>query len=109
MKNYEVHVQNMKDGKLDHDYNIQVGDPVTTLCRSNGAQWSESARNEVVGSLIDDGNGVTIELKGKKKPISLDYMQMAELQLLLLAAMESSYVTQIKESRSVISYTGLAK
>ena len=109
MKNYEVHVQNMKDGKLDHDYNIQVGDPVVTLCRSNGAQWSESARNEVVGSLIDDGNGVTIELKSKKKPITLDYMQMAELQMLIMSAMQRDYVTVIKESTPVLRYSGLAE
>ena len=109
MKNYEVHVQNMKDGKLDHDYNIIVGEGGTSLSRSNGAHWSESSRDEVGGSLIDDGNGVIIELKGKKKSITLDYMQMAELQMLLMSALERDYVTVIKESVPVLRYSGLAK
>jgi hypothetical protein len=109
MKNYEVHVQNMKYGKLEHDYNILIVEGGTSLSRSNGTQWSESARNEVAGSLIDDGNGVTIELKGKEKPITLDYMQMAELQMLLMSALESDYVTVIKEAVPVLRYSGLAK
>jgi hypothetical protein len=108
MKKYEVHVQNMKDGKLDHDYDIKIGGGITTLNRSNGGQWSESARNEVVGSLLDDGNSVCIELKGKKKRITLDYMQMAELQMLIMSAMQRDYVTVIKESTPVLRYTGLA-
>jgi hypothetical protein len=99
----------MKDGKLDHDYNIIIAEGGTSLSRSNGTQWSESARNEVVGSLIDDGNNVTIELKGKKKPIVLDYMQMAELQMLLMAGLERDYVTVIKEAVPILRYSGLAK
>jgi hypothetical protein len=109
MKNYEVHVQNMKYGELEHDYNLNIQDEITILSRSNGARWSESARNEILGSLIDDGNGVTIELKGIEKPITLDYMQMAELQMLLMSALESDYVTVIKEAVSVLRYSGLAK
>ncbi len=109
MKNYEVHVQNWKDGPLEHDYNIIVGESGTSLSRSNGSHWSESSRDEIVGSLIDDGNGVSIELKGKKESITLDYMQMAELQMLLMSALEHDYVTVIKESVPVLRYSGLAK
>ena len=108
MKNYEVHVQNMKNGDLDHDYNIQINSDITLLRRSNGAQWSESARDGIVGSVTDDGNRISIELRGKKKPIVLDYMQMAELQMLLMAVMQKDYVTVIKESQPVLRYTGLA-
>lgn len=108
MKKYEVHVQNMKGGELEHDYNIIIAEGGTSLSRSNSPTWSESARNEIVGSLIDDGNGISIQLKDKKKPITLDYMQVAELQMLLMAGTQRDYVTVIKESTPVLRYSGLA-
>jgi len=108
MKNYEVHVQNMKNGVLEHDYDIKVTN-IVYLNHSYGSQWSESSKGELVGTLIDDGNGVSIQLSGKKKPIYLDYKQMAEVQMLLMAAMERDYVTQIRESKSIITYSGLAE
>jgi hypothetical protein len=108
MKKYEVHVQNWKDGELEHDYNIVIGEGGTSLNRSNSPRWSESARNEMVGSLIDDGNGVSIQLKDKKKPITLDYAQLAELQMLLMASTQRDYVTVIKESTPVLRYSGLS-
>lgn len=109
MKNYEVHVQNWKDGELEHDYNLIIAEGGTSLSHSNSPTWSESARNEIVGSLIDDGNGISIQLKDKKKPITLDYMQVAELQMLLMASTQRDYVTVIKESTPVLRYSGLAE
>lgn len=109
MKKYEVHVQNWKDGELEHDYNIVIGEGGTSLNRSNSPRWSESARNEMVGSLIDDGNGVSIQLKDKKKPITLDYAQLAELHMLLVSNLQRDYVTVIKESTPVLRYSGLSE
>ena len=108
MKNYEVHLQNSKDGPLEHDYDLKVTH-IVYLSHSHGTQWSESHRGGIVGTLEDTGNDVVIELAGRKKPIVLDYKQAAEMQMLLMAAMERDYVTVIKESTPVLRYSGLAE
>lgn len=108
MKHYKVFVQNWKNGPLEHDYDIKVTN-IITIAQSTGEQWSSTGRGEVVGTLFDDGNGVSIQLSDKKKPITLDYKQAAELQLLLLANLQKNYVTEIREETSVLSYSGLAE
>lgn len=108
MKNYEVHLQNTKDGPLEHDYDLKVTD-IVCLSHSHGTQWSQSHRGEIVGTLLDTGNDVIIELKGRKKSITLDYKQLAEVQMLIMAAMERDYVTVIKESTPILRYSGLAE
>jgi hypothetical protein len=107
MKKYEVHVQNTKNGPIEHDYDLVEREGVVMLSHSNNTSWSEHARGQMVGSLIDDGNEIIITLDDKKKPIKLDYKQAAELQMLLLANSSSEYITQIRESKTVMSYTGL--
>jgi hypothetical protein len=107
MKKYEVHVQNTKNGPIEHDYDLVERENVVMLSYSNNTSWSERVRGQMVASLIDDGNEIIITLDDKKKPIKLDYKQAAELQMLLLANSSSEYVTQIKESKTVMSYTGL--
>lgn len=107
MKKYEVHVQNTKDGPVEHDYDLVERENVVMLSYSNNTSWSERVRGQMVASLIDDGNEIIITLDDKKKPIKLDYKQAAELQMLLLANSSSEYVTQIRESTTIMSYTGL--
>jgi len=108
MKNYEVHLQNMKDGPLEHDYDLKKVTNVVALSHSHGQQWAAHHRGAIVGTLTDTGNDVIIELAGTKKPIVLDYKQAAEIQMLLMAAMERDYVTVIKESVPVLTYSGLS-
>jgi hypothetical protein len=108
MKNYEVHLQNSKDGPLEHDYDLKVTD-IVSLSHSHGVQWAAHHRGGIVGTLTDTGNDVVIELADRKKPIVLDYKQAAEIQMLLMAAMERDYVTVIKESTPVLRYSGLAE
>lgn len=108
MKNYEVHLQNMKDGPLEHDYDLKKVTNVVALSHSHGQQWAAHHRGAIVGTLRDTGNDVVIELTDRKKPITLDYKQAAEIQMLLMAAMERDYVTVIKESVPVLTYSGLS-
>lgn len=107
MKQYKVFVQNSKNGPLEHDYDIKVTD-IITLAQSTGAQWSSTGKGELVGALEDDGNRVIIRLSDKKKLIKLDYKQAAELQMLLLANLEKSYVTEFREEETVLQYAGLS-
>jgi len=108
MKRYEVHVQNDKGGPLEHDYDLLKFENTASLYHSNGSQWSKSARGEIVGSLYDDGNEVSITISDIEKPIVLDYKQVAELQVLLLSNLQSHYITEIREAKTVMSYTGLS-
>lgn len=109
LKHYQIHVQNTKDGSLEHDYDLLQLSNRLSLTYSMGNQWSESVRGEIVGTLEDDGNGVIIQLEGKKKPIKLDYKQAAELQMLLVASLEKGYVTEFRSTQPVISYSGLSE
>ena len=109
MKKYEVYVQNTKEGLLEHDYDLLKLKDKLSLSDSTGKQWSKSSRGEVMATLEDTGNDVIIQLEGKKKPIVLDYKQAAELQMLLLANLESDYVTEIREAKSLIRYSGLTE
>jgi hypothetical protein len=108
MKKYEVCVQNTKGGPLEHDYDLLKNEDIILLSYSNNSQWTESIKGEVVASLTDDGNEVSITLSDKKKPIVLDYKQAAELQMLLVANLQSDYVTEIREAKTILSYTGLS-
>jgi hypothetical protein len=108
MRRYEVHVQNDKGGPLEHDYDLLKSENTIMLTYSNGSQWSKSVRDELVGSLYDDGNDISITLSDREEPIVLDYKQAAELQMLLLANLQSNYVTEIREAKTLMSYTGLS-
>ena len=108
MRRYEVHVQNDKGGPLEHDYDLLKSENTIMLTYSNNPQWSKSVRDELVGSLYDDGNDISITLSDREEPIVLDYKQAAELQMLLLANLQSDYVTEIREAKTVMSYTGLS-
>jgi len=108
MKRYEVHVQNYKGGPLEHDYDLLKSENTIMLTYSNNPKWNKSVRDELVGSLYDDGNEISITLSDREEPIVLDYKQAAELQMLLLANLQSNYVTEIREAKTVMSYTGLS-
>jgi hypothetical protein len=109
LKHYQIHVQNSKEGSLEHDYDLlQLGNRLS-LSHSMGEQWSKSSKGQMVGTLEDDGNGVIIQLEGKKKPIELDYKEAAELQMLLLASLEKDYSTEFRSTQPVISYSGLSE
>lgn len=107
MKKYEVHIQNHKGGLLDHDYNLTQDDELHVLTHSNSKNWSAHVRDQSVGALVDDGNGVVVTLDGLKKPIKLDYKQVLELQVLLLSSLQKDYITEIREVTTTMSYTGL--
>lgn len=46
-----------------------------------GSTWSENWRGKLAGRLVDDGNGVTLEL-GEKR-VRLDYDELLSLEILL--------------------------
>lgn len=76
-KKYRVFTDNA------HEYNIEItesekGHMIYELIRT-GSSWSESAREEVVNSIINDGNGYHFT-KIKK---TMDYAEVMELQTLL--------------------------
>lgn len=109
LKHYQIHVQNTKDGSLEHDYNLlQLGNRLS-LSYSMGNQWSKSVRGEIVGTIENTGNDLIIQIEGRKKPLVLDYKQAAELQMLLIASLEKDYSTEFRSTQPVISYSGLSE
>lgn len=65
-----------------HDYNIIHG-KIVEMYRSDGGEWSEHAKGELVATLKDTGNNVKINIAGKK--LKLDYHELMELAILLQA------------------------
>ena len=65
MKKYEVHVQNTKNGPVEHDYDLVERENVVMLSYSNNTSWSERVRGQMVASLIDDGNEIIVTLDDK--------------------------------------------
>ena len=53
------------------------------LHRSQSDYWAKHARGEMLWTVADDGNGVTLTSDQLKKKIRLDYSQVSELQILL--------------------------
>ena len=78
----------------DLEYIIQVNDTDKgteyVLSRSGSGCWTESCRNEIVLTLLDDGNGVKISPKIGKE---LDYAHLSQLQLLL------QFITKYEKSK----------
>ena len=107
MKNYEIHVQNWKNGPLNHDYNLQVDDNVASVTRSEDSGWTDEAKGQPVGQLIDTGSGVVVTLPDEKV-IQLDYSEAYVLQLLLLANLQKEYKTEIRVAQPVMSFSGLS-
>lgn len=109
LKHYQIHVQNTKEGSLEHDYDLlQLGNRLS-LTHSMGEQWSKSTRGQQAGVIEDTGNDLIIQIDGRKKPLVLDYKQAAELQMLLVASLEKDYRTEFRTSEPVLSYSGLAE
>lgn len=108
MKNYEVHVQNWKDGELEHDYNLSVDyNNTAVVTRTHNSNWTEDAKGKTVGALLDDGDGIKIELPNRKV-IKLDYSEASIIQMLLMANSGKDFKTEFKESKTVLRYSGLA-
>ena len=67
----------------NHEYTItkkRTGKgEVTTLFRSLSSEWAEHTRGEKVLRMTDSGNGITFD----REMLSLDYSEMAELQIML--------------------------
>jgi hypothetical protein len=67
----------------NHEYTIKkrrtAKGEVTILFRSLSSDWTEAVRGEKVLKMIDSGNGVTFD----REIQSLDYSELAELQILL--------------------------
>jgi len=66
-----------------HEYNIVVEETDKgveySLFMSDGEQWEEHAKGELILSMINDGDGVTFSKKLKK----LDYSDLFAVRLLL--------------------------
>ena len=66
-----------------HEYNIVVEETDKgveySLFMSEGEQWNDHAKGELVLSMVNDGNGVTFSKKLKK----LDYTDLFAVRLLL--------------------------
>lgn len=100
MKNYQVWTENVKNGPLDHDYDICQDGEITTISRSNDKSWLDHARSEKIGVMINSGDDLVIRLNGIKKPITLDYQQAHQL-LCLLISDTLEYKTEIRESKTI--------
>jgi hypothetical protein len=64
-----------------HDYDLIETPKVTKLFRSKNKRWSRPG--ELAAKLTDHGDGVKINIDGKK--INLNYAELQELHILLQA------------------------
>ena len=77
----QIHVESFKD-QFDHDYDVIKKDEYITLSRSQSELWTNPG--EVIGTLLDDGNNISITLDSVPT-LELDYVAAQELLVLLLA------------------------
>ena len=95
---YEVHCGGRIESKLDHDYNLLEADNLS-LYRSYSPNWEEKSRGELLLTVIESNNGISILIDGIKKPIKLDASQ--EEQLLIALLHRNDCKIQIKESKII--------
>lgn len=101
----EVHVVNVYDKGLEHNYDIihNVDTDVTYLMYSGNDYWDSEIKETCAGSLYDDGSDVNITIDDTK--FSLDYDQMERLTALILACNQS--IMELRESKVVASLNKL--
>jgi hypothetical protein len=88
-----------RNGEADsYDYDLIMDGDTITLRYSSNAEWTEPGAK--VGTILDDGSGLVIELKGRRT-ISFDYAQALELLILLLAEHEDKI--EIRETKTIKS------
>lgn len=87
--------------KFTHEYNILDEEDTSYLFRSNNSEWTDDAREKLVVSLEDNGNGIVIQFEGLKK-IKLDYNQAEELFILLLHTQDSDL--EFKETKTTMKW-----
>lgn len=97
-KTYEVHCGERIESELDHDYNLLEADSLS-LYRSYSPNWEEKSRGELLLTVIESNNGISILIDGIKKPITLDACQ--EEQLLIALLHRNNCKIQIKESKII--------
>jgi hypothetical protein len=81
-ENIQVHVISFSDETDAYDYDYDVvknGNDVQLFCSKSG-DWDTPGA--MIGSLLDDGNGVRIKIEDKE--IDLDYSIAQQLLVLLL-------------------------
>lgn len=98
----QVHVNFFPtDPDFTHEYNILDEDATSYLFRSNGSNWTQDAKEKLVVSVEDNGNGIVIQFEGEKK-IKLDYGQAQELFILLLHTQDSEL--EFKETKTTMKW-----
>jgi hypothetical protein len=97
MARIEVYVENMEGEPLDHDYNIIKVFDNLEMYNSDSSDWAK--KNEFVGSIKDDGNGIIITMGSMKKPIEMNYQNAQELFILL--AMHNTAKMEFKKSETI--------
>lgn len=64
------------------------------------AELTDTNSKETIGSYVDDGDGLAIKLRNKK--LNLDYAEAAELFMLLMHNIDTSY--EFRESKIIKSF-----
>jgi hypothetical protein len=95
---YEVHCGGRIESQLDHDYDLFETDNLA-LYRSYSPNWEEKSRGELILTVTELNNGISIFINGIKKPIQLDASQ--EEQLLIALLHRNDCKIQIKESKII--------
>lgn len=96
-KIFNIHV----DGDFDYEYEREDKDDVTThsLYYSNDDGWHDEFKGQLIGKIIDDGNGYKVKgtmLPDKKG--NMDYLDAIRLNMLLkLADMDNPILTEFTE------------
>ena len=103
MSNKTIYLYNSGDGTVSsHELKVTKDElddrRIKLKFDKNDQQWTELVRGKTAGTLKDHGNGITIKLRDKKKPIELDYSQMVDVQLLLKYYLEDSGLTSFKQT-----------
>ncbi len=91
--------------KETHEYDlVKIADQTLLKCSRNG-EWSDHMKGKQVASLEDDGNGVKINIEGKK--IKLDYLQA--FQILVLLAKNNDLPFKICEEKTIVNYEAVTR
>jgi hypothetical protein len=95
---YEVHCGGRIESQLDHDYDLFETDNLA-LYRSYSPNWEEKSRGELILTVTEFKDGISIKFNHTKKLLNLDASQ--EEQLLIALLHRNDCKIQIKESKII--------
>ena len=86
-----------------HEYDVAFSEETgrTTLVRSNAGTWSDTAKGEQAGHIVDDEDGIFICIDGQI--MELDYAQFEVLTALVMAVNKDDI--ELRQSRTISKLT----